>query len=285
MKKHALIITSYQELDYLEELCKVYSHYFPCYIHVDKKTKDKDRIEALKRLDNVYAISKYKINWGSYKHILAVLDLLKRAEEDGVEYYHIISANTIPIKTPEEIMEFFEKEPSHIYMEVKKNDGKSFYEFEYRYTAYFFQHLYDLKGKHEWFWERIEKYSSAIQRTLKIRKSVKMNYKGYLYCHLPREAVDYVLNYVKIHKDYIRGLKYCSVGEEFFFQNILMNSSLKEQIQNDTLIYDEWGKRGNPAFLDETDIEKLKASKALFARKVGKRNRIVWDTIREEYHF
>lgn len=285
MKKHALIITAYQELDYLKELCKVYSKYFKCYVHVDKKAKDRDGIEALKRIEDVYVISKYKINWGSCKHILAILDLLKKATQDGIEYYHIISANTIPVRTPEEIVDFFEKEPSHIYMEIKENDGNSFYEFEYRYSAYFFQYLYNLKGRLGWFWERIEKYSSAVQRKLRVRKSVKMNYKGYLYCHLSKEAVAYVLNYVKKYKDYIRTLKYCYVGEEFFFQNILMNSPLKDQVQNDTLIYDEWGERGNPAFLDETDIEKIEISKALFARKVEKGNRIVWDIIQEKYNF
>lgn len=285
MKKHALIITAYQELDYLEELCKVYSRYFNCYIHIDKKSKNKDGIEGIKRLPNVYVISKYKINWGSYKHILAVLELLKRAEEDGMEYYHVISANTIMVRPPEEIMKFFEKNPSYIYMEIKENKGNSFYEFDYRYTAYFFQYLYNLKGRHQWIWERIEKYSSAVQRKLKIRRDVKMNYKGYLYCHLSKEAVAYVLNYIKEHKDYIRNLKYCYVGEEFFFQNILMNSPLKDKVQNDTLIYDEWGERGNPAFLDETDVEKIEVSKALFARKVGKENRIVWDIIREKHNY
>ncbi len=278
--KHALIITAYRELDYLKELCEIYSKYFNCYIHVDKKTDDKNGIEELKKLDRVYVISKYKVNWGSYKHVLAVLDLLEKAKEDGMEFYHVISANTILIKNPQNVEKFFDKHPSRIYMEIKENKGNSFYEFEYRYTAYFFQYLYDLKGTHQWLWERIEKYSSQLQRTLKIRNNIKFNYKGYLYCHLTREAVEYVIKYVKENRNYMNTLKFCSVGEEFFFQNIIMNSPLKMNVRNDTLIYDEWGKRGNPAFLDETDIEKLKKTEALFARKVGKSGEEVWNEIR-----
>ena len=93
------------------------------------------------------------------------------------------------------------------------------------------------------------------------------------------------LEYVKENRNYMNTFKFCSVGEDFFFQNIIMNSPLKVNVCNDTLIYDEWGKRGNPAFLDETDIENLKKTKALFARKVGKSGKNVWNEIRRYHNF
>lgn len=285
-RKHALIITAYQEFDYLETLCRVYSLYFDCYVHIDKKSPQAHKaVEKLNQLKNVFAISQYQINWGSYKHILAILALLQKAVEDEIEFFHIISANTILIKNPQKLMEFFEKEPERVYMEVKKNTGQSFYEFDYRYTAYFFQHVYDLKGENRSFWEKVEKWGSAFQRKIKLRSGIHMDYKGYVYCHLPRQVVLYILSYVKQNPQYIKELKYCSIGEEFFFQNIIMGSKYASEVINDPLIYDEWGERGNPAFLDMTDIDKLCNTNAFFARKVSEEHKKVFEVLRRKEGF
>lgn len=208
-KKHALLITAYQEIDYLIELCEVYTQYFFCYIHIDKKCKEFDKIERLKMLNNVFVFSKYKINWGSYRHVSAILELLQRAKDDDMDYFHIISANTVLIKNPAILYQFFEKNPNQIYMEVTTRGNGSFYEFDYRYTSYFFQHLYNLRGSWKEIWIRFEKYSSKIQRKLRIRKGIELNYKGYVYCHLPNIAVEYIIEYVKENPQYIKMLKYC----------------------------------------------------------------------------
>lgn len=285
-KRHALIITAYQELDYLEELCEIYSLYFNCYVHIDKKNQNAAHaVSRLNKIKNVFAVSLYSIHWGSYRHILAILYLLQKALLDGMNFFHIISANTILIKNPKKVFSFFENNPQKIYMEVKENKGQSFYEFEYRYTAYFFQYLYDLKGKRGDFWERVEKYGSAIQRKLKLRTKIRMKYKGYLYCHLPAAVVSYILEYVTRHPQYIRTLKYCYVGEEFFFQNIIMYSDYASEVMNNTLIYDEWGVRGNPAFLDITDIEKLSNTDAFFARKVSRDQKEIFRLLRSREEF
>lgn len=285
-KKHALIITAYQELDFLEELCKIYSKYFNCYVHIDKKCQNyMEGVNRLGKINNVFAASQYKIKWGSYKHILAILYLLQKAVDDGIDFFHVISANTLLIKHPQKLKDFLEQDPSKIYMEVKKNDLSSFYEFEYRYTAYFFQHLYDLKGKRSGLWQRVEYWGAAIQRKLKLRTKVEMDYKGYIYCHLPREIAMYVLDYVKKNRQYIRTLKHCYVGEEFFFQNIIMKSDYALDVVNDVLIYDEWGDRGNPAFLDMTDIDKLSSTDAFFARKISKNQKKVFDILRQQEGF
>lgn len=285
-RKHALIITAYQEIDYLEELCKAYSSNFVCYVHVDKKcSQAQEAVEKLNRWNNVFAISQYQINWGSYKHILAILALLQKAVEDEVQFFHIISANTILIKNPQKLIDFFEQNPESIFMEVKKNTGQSFYEFDYRYTAYFFQHIYNLRGQNHKLWKRIEGWGAALQRKMKLRTGIRMDYKGYIYCHLPRQVVLYVLDYVKQNPQYIKELKYCSIGEEFFFQNIIMGSRYASKVINDPLIYDEWGGRGNPAFLDMTDIDKLCDTNAFFARKVSKEHKEVFEVLRRKEGF
>lgn len=62
---------------------------------------------------------------------------------------------------------------------------------------------------------------------------------------------------------------YCP--EELYFQTVLMNSPHAGRVVNDNLRYILWEKRHGslPAVLDESDFEPLKASGALFARKLS----------------
>ena len=117
MFKHALIITAYNEIDFLIELIQIYSKYFNVYVHIDKKCKlTQMQAEEIKKISNVKVIQKYKISWGSYKHILAILELLKLGVSDHCDYFSIISGNTIPIKNPTYIKNYFE-ENQKIYIE------------------------------------------------------------------------------------------------------------------------------------------------------------------------
>lgn len=285
-KEHALCITAYNEFDWLIEQCRVYSDYFKIYIHIDKKaTYSESQIRELKSIKDVTVISTYLINWGSYRHVLAFLDLLRLAKNDGIRFYHLISANTILTKHPHTIFRFFSAHPDNNFIETKKDDGNSFNEFEFRYSAYFFQHLYNRRGRFPEFTRRIESISASIQRKLKIRSRVRFDYKGYVYCHLNDDAVTYALDYANKNPGYLREIKYCCIGEEFFFQNILMHSEFADTVVNDPLIYHEWDKDGNAVFLDHTYFDVLNRSDALFARKISEKEKTLFYMIREKENF
>lgn len=69
------------------------------YVHVDEKSSI---VES--QLDNkVYVIKKYKINWGSINHLLAIIELLKIAFEKTREeaYFHIITGQDYFVTSPE----------------------------------------------------------------------------------------------------------------------------------------------------------------------------------------
>ena len=71
----ALIITAYHDYSKLERNLKLYSKGFNCYVHIDANSKefDEQKIAKLNEIDNVYVISKYKILWGSYLHMMAII--------------------------------------------------------------------------------------------------------------------------------------------------------------------------------------------------------------------
>lgn len=82
--KHAMIITAYNDFDVLQKLLMYYNDFYDCYVHIDKRSNVPINFyQVISKLKNVHIIKKYRIFWGSYKHILAVLDLLAMAKAGG----------------------------------------------------------------------------------------------------------------------------------------------------------------------------------------------------------
>ena len=106
-------------------------------------------------------------------------------------------------------------------------------------------------------------------------------YKGMLYCHLSGGFVAYVRKYLAENSDYLEKFKYCNIGEEFFFQNIIMNSEFKETVSNGNLIFDKWNEEGKALFLKVDDYEELIESNCLFARKVGSESEEILQKLRQ----
>ena len=92
-------------------------------------------------------------------------------------------------------------------------------------------------------------------------------YGGSVYCSLPYNAVEYVLN-SDIAKQMLEALKSSAIGEEIFFQTVLMNSPLKSSIISSNLRYSDWSVVNAPKILNEEDYKSIVVSNALFCRKV-----------------
>ena len=276
--KYGILITSYSDFDLLLKVVEKYSKYANIYIHIDKRAVVENAVlEKIKSVGNTKIIRTHKVYWGSYKHILAILDLLRLAYEDGCDYFSIVSENTIPVVPSDKIYDYFSNN-RNIYMEVKERGENSYsFEFEDRYKAYYFQDLYNHKSKYKLLRgaaKCIEKISVKIQRKIKLRENVEFKYKGYVYCHFDRDAAEVVFAKMESEPKYIDEIKRCYVGEEFFFQNIFMNSDLSEIVVNDSLIYDDWNK-GTPAILEMEDIPAIDESGKLFARKFKSETNVI----------
>lgn len=273
--EHALLITAYHNYDQLMEYVTFYAkQQFSCLIHIDKRSKiGPEEIKELNTIPNVIAIKKYPVLWGSYKHIAAILDLMELAlQNPKLQYVHIISGDDFLIKSPNEFMEFF-----------RANHGKNFIEripckgnpvLERRYQYYYFMHLLDAKIVPP----IVIHAMVGLQKLLGIKRKLEYPYKGLIWGSLTKEAAQFVLQKVK-QTDYLKHIKYCSIPEEFFLQNIFLDSAYERTIVNDNLRYNLWNEpeRGAPAVLDERDYADLKKSDKLFARKIQ------WNTSKKLY--
>lgn len=275
--KHALLITAYKDFELLYRMIKQYcnQYQFDCYIHVDKKSfVSKAWIQKIESLGHVKVIQKYRINWGSYLHPKAFVELLKMAKDDSdYDFYHFISANTFVGKSPKEVDTFFENNKEKNFIEIipfKGTESEKAIEEWYKYYHYPF--LYNKKGRLHRLWDYFEMYYIRLQKKLGVCRNVDFSFKGYVYCHINKEFAAYLLSYLEAHKEYFNLVKYCHVGEEFFFQNIIMNSPYSKSVVNNSLIFDDWSpERERPAILNMDDYEKYKQSEKIFLRKIEDR--------------
>lgn len=268
----AVLITAYQDIDLLKLLCsEITKRDMLCFLHIDTKmnltgTQRKEIEEKA-----AYISSKYKIHWGSYNHLLAILDLVAAAiENPDIEYIHIISGQDFPTKSKT----YFEKKFANsekIYMSVTDRNSLQPL-FIDRFERY---HIFTNRNIRNKFINKLARTSVKIQKLFSIKKrkigEFDKIYKGMIWVSLPNCAAEYVMRYIKKHKEFLTQLKYCHVPEEIFFQTILMNSPYAKDIVQNNLRYTCWEMRNGsfPAVLDEADYMKIENSSSIFARKLS----------------
>ncbi len=266
MKKQAILITAYKEVNTLSKLITLFGENFNFYIHIDKKSNLST--EGLDRFDNVFVSKKYKVNWGGFNHLKAILHLSKEALKNNENtFFHLITGEDFPIKS---VKEFLALDQSKNYLDYFEVTDVHDVWFDRLNTFQFY----------DYFNAKIEKqlyYLSIIvrlQRKYKINRSYSKSfpqkvYAGSTYWSLNRNALEYVINYPDTN--ILTRFKYTFCSEEFYFQTILLNSPLVNSIVCKNLRYYDWdsGRGGYPAFLDMTDFDKLISLKDyFFARKI-----------------
>ncbi len=65
----------------------------------------------------------------------------------------------------------------------------------------------------------------------------------------------------------LKFFKHVKIPEEIFFQTVLLNSSLKSRLRNDSLRYIVWSTSRHPAILRKQDFERFMETDKMFARK------------------
>lgn len=204
--------------------------------------------------------NRVRIYWGDYGTIQATLNGFEVILPKGYDYINVISAQDFPIKPADAIYQYFYDRKGTEFITCESLDG-DWKDAASRITDY---HLINWRvpGKH-----RLEKIVTKILP----RRTFPLNYKVVgraNWFSLTREAARYSLDFLKAHPEIIRYFKYCWGADEFIFSTVLYNSHFNQKIQNN-LVYVDWSEKeiGHPKILIEQDLDKLKASDKLFARK------------------
>lgn len=267
----AFLIAAYKDEPQLIRLIEGLCNNAKVFVHINALSKiDIDKLKNM-HFPNTVFIKKYKISWGSFTHLQAILYLLKIASLDkDVSYVHVVSGQDCRIKSIRYIEETFSNN-RNIYMSTSNvNDGQ-----QHIKERYLYRHYISKKNTSNIFWNKIDSYAIILQKKFNLRRK-KIGpfndvYKGMVWISAPIEVIIYILDFIKSNKKFMRDLRHTFIPEEIFFQTIIMNSKYREDVRSLGFTrYMVWEKRNgsSPAYLDASDINKVVNSDSIFARKV-----------------
>jgi hypothetical protein len=264
---HAALVTAYKDFDMLERLVlRLQSLGMRVFVHIDKRSAGaKEAVVRIRSL-GAEAYSWYSIHWGSRSHLGALLRLMRSALLDShVSYIHTLSGQDYPIRSRDSIESicdgriFMECEPLHA-LPAKARD---------RFEHY---HIRDLADPFFRLPYRADQIAVGVQRLLRVRRQRTRSHpsiwKGLVWVSLPAEVARYCCESAAA-KNLWSELRCSALPEEFFFQTLLAGSPYVDQIDSDNRRFMDWTPRqgSRPAVLDLSDIETLRHTHALFARK------------------
>lgn len=259
----AHLILTYTNPRQTERMIRQLAHEnFDFYIHVDKKFDINPHL-FMEALPNVYFINnRVDVKWAGYSTVVATFECIKEIVATGIEYDFInfLSGQDYPIKSADQINNFFEENRGKEFLSYRdiKNEWK---EGLLRMEKYYLSG-YEFRGK-----TRLENLINKVMPKRKLPNNLHPYGKSMFWMLSPATAM-YVVNTVENDKKLKDFFWLCWASDEFVFQTILLNSPIKDKIINDNYRYIDWSAGGaNPKVLNESDAEKISASKDLFARK------------------
>lgn len=229
------------------------------YVDVFNKNESAEWKEALDfPASNFTTVHKYANGWGSFKLVQATLDAMEHFRETPYDYFINLSGQCYPLRPVEQIKQ-----------RLEAADGKAFMEYE----PFPRPRWKDERGG----FRRVDKIYFRPFKTANIwsvprlrRIPLKMYpYGGAQWFCLPKRHVEFVLSFLEEHPKVVSFYKRSLIPDEMFFQTILMNSELRDEIVNDSKRFTDWEKRCTPlpATLLSEDMPRLERCDSFFARK------------------
>jgi hypothetical protein len=257
--RYAYIISAYKNLEQVTRLVRrLQSERASFLVHVDKKTDDPAYhalVEGFRSSPSVGFLARHTCHWGGFGHVRATLkgidELIRRSTP--FDYVILLTGQDYPIKPNEYIDRFFETQAPSSFMGFAPLPSDSW------------SPRGGLDRIENW---HLRLYGRHVRLPLKRRFPAGLRpYGGGAYWCLSRECIEHVARFVVNRPDVVSFFRHVDIPDEIFFQTILLNSELRGTIVNDNLRYIDWTRGRRPAILETRDLNALRASPKLFARK------------------
>lgn len=269
MKRHAILIMAHNEFDILEKSIRL--HDDPrndIYVHIDKKVVnfDPSRYHSLVNRAGLFFVDRIPVTWGSYSQINAEMLLLKAAAKHDYAFFHLISGSDLPIKSQDEMHDFFDKYNSFEFLREDENAYIS-KDFMVRIRYYFF--FQELLGKkRSGLLNLINRASLKTQEVLGVDRTRHsgVDYRKGLnwFSITPKFAVFLLSREDEIRRNY----RYTLAADEIFIYTIAWNSEFRGQVSRRMT---RFTKSGKPYIFTIKDADALMISDAFWARKFSAR--------------
>lgn len=265
--RQGILITAYRDIPMLEKLVNYFDNDFEIFVHIDKRCKE--RLSPIEGKDHLHIFRNYAVDWGDYKHMLAIVMQMREAfKYTELEYFHLVTGSDYPTIPLAQFKSFCEEHRDDNFLEhfpLPHADWGA--EGGLNRIQYWWLRPNSTRTYGAWLTHK----SVNLQRRLGIKRSFKYFggnlYGGGTYWSVSRKAVGSALEYLNQHPDYLRRFRMTSIAEEICLPTLWCNSGIP--LINNHMRYIDWGTDGaNPQVLTEKDYDSIIASGALFARKI-----------------
>jgi hypothetical protein len=227
-------------------------------VHIDSKTRRPVWDEMVSRCSDldVAWLPRHRSQWGGFGHVRATLKGIDNIVGNGVtfDYAVLLTGQDYPLRPPAEIARV-----------LGESGGRSFM----RHIELPWAPWGPRGGL-----DRVEDWHVITYRRLHVALPLRRKlpgglraYGGSAYWCLERTLVHFVHGFLRDNPDYVRFFEHVFVPDELFFQTIIMNSQLRDTVENDDLRYLDWSREPAPAVFTAADLPALLGSGQLFARK------------------
>lgn len=278
--KHAFLVIAHNEYELLKSLISLLDHQDnDIYIHIDKKVSGWNFAELMKcaKKSHIEIYQEISVSWGDTTQAQCELLLLKKSQVRNYDYYHFLSGVDLPIKSMQQIHNFFEMYSGQefIHFDKKIVDENS-------YDRVFYYHFFSkyLKRFHSKVITKLlfvlDGMSVSVQKKLGMKRNIPYPFiqKGCNWCSITNNLAKYVL---EEEEKIIQLLDRSVCGDEIFIQTVCVNSSFSERLYNKNfdnsydackrlIVWDEKNKK-SPRVFSDSDWNLLENSTCLFARK------------------
>ena len=265
-EKHAYLIMAHHNFKQLRTLLSLLDdERNDIYLHVDKKTKNYP-VDTLKLTHaKLYLVKPISVSWGGDSVVKCEMLLFKAAAPKHYMYYHTLSGVDLPLKTQDEIHQFFERNAGKNFIDYDEEANKA-RRFLCRIRQYrFFQNIV---GRKRSVCMRALRFIDILSMKLQALVGIKRKemiplYKGETWVSLTDDMVQHLLASEKLIK---KQFYHAMCVDELFMQSIAKASPYADTIVENDFRAIDW-ERGSPYTYRKEDVPQLLASEDLFARK------------------
>lgn len=275
--KLAIMLLCHKNMLQIVKLISVLNHPdVKIFIHMDKKVKD---LSILSNINNVVLLPpnyRVDVRWGEYSVAQAMINLIRFAKKtDDYDYYWFCSGQDYPIRDIETILTYLDNNKGknfiHFYDFLNYKVGNE-NNYDKRNIIYYPQWMMrrnfvircmkriyiNVTGGYNYTWR-------MFRRRNKFSK-IK-SYFGSQWSCINRDLLNWIVDYIDKNEWFLTNLENSLVPDECIIQTLVMISPYRNSIE-DYLHYIVFDKgKSSPNILTIKDIDNLRKSSALMARK------------------
>ena len=245
------------------------------YIHVDLKVDLEDFLPETNFKHIFFVRNRISIVWGGYSMVEATVSGFREILQSGkhYDYINLLSGQDYPLKSAEEIHQFYSQNPGKAFMETL-SVMEEWQEAIPRLTKYHFTD-YRFVGVNTF-----EALLNLVVSKRKIPNNLIPVGRSQWFT-ITLEHAKYIVDYLSENKNVVNFFRFTWGSDEIIFQTILYNSKYKQDIVSDNLMYIDWSEgKPNPKTFTISDLPVLSKSGKLFARKFNQKiDKDILDTL------